>query len=468
MLSTSCVSSKAVIPVPQTFNDIKPEQFIEVSPLPSTDFGLDALTQNVEISTEESVTLSEFFKILFIEKKTNYVFTDGYNPHKPAASAVPPSLKPLPSPVLQPQGSAIPLAPTSQFSTPETIISPSSPDTSDKLLISSLNHKGSLSLLLKILMLSTNHFFIYEDSVLYVRKYSSFSFKLMPFNNIHEQLIKDLKNIGCLDVSYNSVTHSITFVSDFFAYRKAVNYLNDLVKNQSYVTLHLSVYMFSSENSEALGFDFNNLALSLSRSGLDVSITKNSDASFSLSFGSGRFGITSLIDFLNKHGSVELKQNISIGLLGSYEGKLESVTEYPYVSAVTLTQSEKASQPMQAVQFDKVDSGIILNVKTLQRDDKLFLDLDLVYRFVQKYISLSTGMSGVVVQRPQVVRSSFKSSSLLKNDSLLVLGGILTENNDISTSSFFNFFSTQKTSSSSKSSLFVTVRPQITRFKFTD
>lgn len=334
-----------------------------------------------------------------------------------------------------------------------------------------LFYEGSLSNLLNFLSKSHGVFFTFQDGILSVSSRETFIINLFRYADIDKVFVDKLKSLGAENIFYDSSSSHAVFTADYTSYQNIISFINSISSNFHYVKLRLVMVEYQSNYYDVSGLDFHKMIIdygSLSGFGSDIYIKKSADSDV-ISFGikSGKFSLSNFLHYYKTIGSVDIKQDIVLGVIGGYKGKIDSVVKIPYVDNVTVTSSVNTSS-QQGVKISDVDTGVSLEFQSYYDSsiDKLYVKLDSLFSTLAGFRSISTGQSGITVDRPIVSKRSFSSYILISPDEIAVVGGMKINYRDVTYDGLKGVDIGVNKSNSKESEMYVFIEPEITKIKF--
>jgi hypothetical protein len=168
-------------------------------------------------------------------------------------------------------------------------------------------------------------------------------------------------------------------------------------------------------------------------------------------------------------GSVDIKQDVVLGLIGSYKGKIDSVLKIPFIDNITLTAATNAAS-QQGVKLSEVDTGLNLEFQSWYDSsiDKLYIKLDTLFSTLTGFKPLSTGQTGITIDRPVISKRSLSSHILISPDEIAVVGGMRVNYKDISYDGLKGINIGLNKNNIKESEMYIFIEPEITKVKFTE
>lgn len=343
-----------------------------------------------------------------------------------------------------------------------------------------LNYRGPVRGLLKILSDLTGYFFVYEDGAVVVKQAETFSVLLPSYLNSIRSLDekkseKDLEKadflrevednlarLGARGIGYDTLSSTMTFRANAPAFRRIKGYLQDIKENASLVTMRVIILNVRLTSDENTGIDWSRFNLgwkaqmqeppfgNIPGSGSGSTSSGSPSGSNSLLaaaaqsyvegygaiFGSaganflaqtGKFTLSSLLNFISDYGKSDIIQNVFVQTLSGREGRIDVLTETPYVSSVSVAAlSSNAAATQSAANTDKAKSGVQLRLQPVYSKAAQTLSLRLYVGVfgVTRFLDLSAGALGSFTQ-PETTAKTLDTFIRMKPDQVAVLGGLI-------------------------------------------
>jgi type II secretory pathway component GspD/PulD (secretin) len=141
----------------------------------------------------------------------------------------------------------------------------------------------------------------------------------------------------------------------------------------------------------------------------------------------GRFTLSALLNFISEYGKSDIIQNVFVQTLSGREGKIDVLTETPYVSSVAVAAlSSNAAATQSAASTDKAKSGVQLRLQPVYSKAAQTLSLRLYVGVfgVTRFLDLSAGALGSFTQ-PETTVKTLDTFIRMKPDQTAVLGGLI-------------------------------------------
>jgi hypothetical protein len=422
----SCSSAPSVKPIKIDIPEFPVKQKVNIIEVPRHKIvvpysDLSAIDKEVDVNTSIPLSLQDFISLVFLQEKINLA----YNIDKDILSK--------------------------------------------KVYVSF--YKGSLSNLLNSISRSHGIFFTYQDGILSVSSKQTFIVNLFRYADIDKVVVDKLKALGADNLIYDVSSSKVVFTSDYSAYQSILAYINSISNDFHYVKLRLVMVEYQNNYSDASGLDWHKMIMDFSSvSGGGFFINKSSDSDI-ISFGikNGRFNLSNFLHYYKTMGSVDIKQDVVLGLIGSYKGKIDSVLKIPFIDNITVTAaSNTASQ--QGVKLSEVDTGLSLEFQSWYDNSigKLYIKLDTLFSTLTGFRSLSTGQTGIIVDRPIISKRSLSSYILISPDEIAVVGGMRVNYKDVSYDGLKGIDIGLNKNNIKESEMYIFIEPEITKVKFTE
>lgn len=347
-----------------------------------------------------------------------------------------------------------------------------------------LNYKGSIRGLFKVLSGLTGYFFTYQDGAVVVKQTDTFSVLLPSYLNSIRSLDekkseKDLEKadflrevedslmrLGARGIGYDTLSSTMTFRANEPAFRRVKGYLQDIKDNASLVTMRVIILNVRLTSDENAGIDWSRFNMgwkaqmqeppfgNITNSSSGSSSSGNSPGSDSLlasaaqsyieglgaiSNGTGanfltqtsKFTLSTLLNFISDYGKSDIIQNVFVQTLSGREGRIDVLTETPYVSSVSVAAlSSNAAATQSAANTEKAKSGVQLRLQPVYSKAAQTLSLRLFVGVfgVTRFVDLSAGALGSFTQ-PETTMKTLDTFIRMKPDQVAVLGGLIYDAN---------------------------------------
>lgn len=182
------------------------------------------------------------------------------------------------------------------------------------------------------------------------------------------------------------------------------------------------------------------------------------------------FSLVGFIDFLNDYGVTETKQNVMINTVTGNEVKLESLTQIPYVSSLsvgTTGSNAQNSALLGGTRTDKANDGITLKVLPAfdAYSNTVTVKLDLSIEAVIGFTNLSAGNQVGSMSQPTTAKRSFNDIIRVRPGQTVVVGGLTYDSigdNRSAPAFLMDTKAEHKALTLNRNTMFIVIRPTIT------
>ena len=369
-----------------------------------------------------------------------------------------------------------------------------------------LRFKGPLSDLLKTISENTGTFFLYENGTIMVSDSENFSVTVPSYPKLLEEIESSLSALGAKSIAYDRLTSTVNFNADFHTYKAISNYCTKLRNNASLVTLRILLLDVQLNADETSGIDWTKMvggfgaqrpnsqgysqtaqaastasgtssassttttptidAASLGKTGASVAM---SATGANLVMEGSKFSVSTMMNFMESYGHTTVLQNVFIESLSGTAGRIDALTETPYISEISFTSlSTQATLPSQAVKTDRAKDGVEMDIiPYYSRDDgSLTLSLKMSLLGVNQMVNLAAGSFGSMVQ-PETTKKHVETYLRMAPSQVAVIGGLVLDksNGNVSGIPGETYLSKSVSRSKKKEELVIVVKPTILEFE---
>ncbi|MBT9175314.1 MAG: hypothetical protein DDT22_00989 [candidate division WS2 bacterium] len=332
------------------------------------------------------------------------------------------------------------------------------------------NFQGSLGSLLSDISKNYGLFIQFKNGTISVKQEDTFFVSLFRHFDIDKHIEKQITSLGGKQVSYDIHNQRLIFTSDKKVFNRINDYLRSLSKDFSFINLHLVLIDVEESRSKTHGINIYRsiFDLSLSQLALDAAglrLKSSQDGSFSLLARDAGLSVDLFLYYLKQNASYRILQDIQIGMINTYSGKIESFQKIPYIDRVFLADTPVGAR--QGVDVKEVDAGSSVEISSTYDFDNnlLFISVNAVYRSFLRYISLTTGQ--VTFNRPLISKRLLNTHLVMSPYEMLVIGGVSSESETLAFDGIDSVNIGTNKASDLKSRLVILIKPQVTRFVYT-
>jgi len=410
----------------------------------------DLLDEELEISLPDDVEVNfEFTEQIPIEKFINLVVRDhGYSvvvreskrPVAPVSNA----------PAVPAGASAVPAAPVQ---TPQ-------PKSDDLFYLS--HFKGHLSELLDLLQDQGGYFVSVDGKVIMLDKRRSFHIRIPAGFELEKHLEKHLSALGADAVYFDPFSSRVSFSADYRAFVRCRSYLNKLHEDFSAVLLHVVMLDYDASSKDDVGLDVYKSIARFAKTGItghDVTIGGDG----TLKVKTENFDLSSYLGFIRQVTNSRIVQDLYLFVIGSYTGKIEANRKVPVIDNVTVSSTAVATQ--QGVNIKEIDVGSSIEVSANvdARSKVVYMNVIAQNQIISGYVTLSTGQSGISVDRPVVVKRAVNTRAVVSVEDILVLGGMNYEQDTVNYKGVYGFRIGNQKDEQQAGRLVIIIRPEVVK-----
>lgn len=333
----------------------------------------------------------------------------------------------------------------------------------------SVSFNGKLSDLFKTLSASTGYFFSYDNGAIIMKERETFSVLVPNYPDLLKAVEINMVKLGAEGVGYDDISSSMSFRVDYAGYQRLKEYLVNLRDNVSLVTMRIVLMNVRLNSGSSMGIDwsqmavgyqsqniqnlgFKQLAQSASNSSSSTSTTGTTTNTTSptnlfaegvgalfntsganLFMESSKFSLSALFSFMENFGKFNVMQNVFVETMSGKKGKIEIVTESPYVSEIGITAlSNNSAATSATAKTTTAKAGVIMNITPYynKKQQMLTIDLKVNVEGVNRYITLSAGSQLGSFMQPETTKKSVETFLRMKPEQVAIIGGMVYELND--------------------------------------
>lgn len=334
----------------------------------------------------------------------------------------------------------------------------------------SVSFNGKLSDLFKTLSDSTGYFFSYENGAIIMKERETFSVLVPNYPDLLKSVEANMVKLGAEGVGYDDISSSMSFKADYAGYQRLKEYLVNLRDNVSLVTMRIVLMNVRLNSGSSLGIDWSQLAVGYKSQNIQnlgfkqlAQSANNSSSSTSSStsaatnttpptnlFAEGvgalfntsganlfmetsKFSLSALFSFMENFGKFNVMQNVFVETMSGKKGKIEIVTESPYVSEIGITAlSNNSAATSATAKTTTAKAGVIMNITPYynKKQQMLTIDLKVNVEGVNRYVTISAGSQLGSFMQPETTKKSVETFLRMKPEQVAIIGGMVYELND--------------------------------------
>lgn len=364
----------------------------------------------------------------------------------------------------------------------------------------SINFKGSLKDFLEIVSKASGYFITYENNAIIVEKNKTLNILIPNHPDLLKEVKSNLESLGAKDAAYDNLTSTVSFKVDFQGLARAREYFQQLIDNASLITMRVVLLNVKLTSDEAYGIDWTRLTAGFRTKKVTASDTTGTNTTstttttaantntattttnlsdrvnavfstvgMNLLVDTAHFTFSGFFGMIEQYGKLSILQNVFIETLSGKEGKLEVLTETPYVSQVGVTAVATQSTVTQpTAQTDKARSGVAIEILPYysKKTASLGLKLKVGVYGVTRFLNLSAGNLGVLTQ-PETTKKAIETFLRMKPGQVAIIGGLVYERDDGSARGLpgDTYLTKYASKSKEREQLVVVVKPVIIEFE---
>jgi len=148
---------------------------------------------------------------------------------------------------------------------------------------------------------------------------------------------------------------------------------------------------------------------------------------------SSKFSLSALFSFMENFGKYNVMQNVFVETMSGKKGKIEIVTESPYVSEIGISSLSSSSGATAATaKTSTAKAGVIMDFTPYynRKQQMLTINMKVNVEGVNRYITLSAGSQLGTFMQPETTKKSVETFLRMKPEQVAIIGGLVYEMND--------------------------------------
>lgn len=369
----------------------------------------------------------------------------------------------------------------------------------------SVSFNGRLSDLFKTLSDSTGYFFSYENGAIVMKERETFSVLVPNYPDLLKSVEANMVKLGADGAGYDDLSSSLSFRTDYAGYQRIKEYLDNLKDNVSLVTMRIVLMNVRLNNGNSLGIDWSQMAVGWQSQNIQnlgfKKLAKLDDNSSStgtttgttstttpatnlfeqgigalfnttganLFMESSRFSLSALFSFMENFGKYNVMQNVFVETMSGKKGKIEIVTESPYVSEIGISSLSSTSGATAATaKTATAKAGVIMDFTPYynKKQQMLTINLKVNVEGVNRYVTITAGSQLGTFQQPETTKKSVETFLRMKPEQVAIIGGLVYEMNDDNVNGLpgDTYLTKNVTGKKEKEELVIVVKPTIIEF----
>lgn len=347
----------------------------------------------------------------------------------------------------------------------------------------SLRYRGKLSGFLEALSEKTGYFLVCRNGVIIPERTKVFNITVPNYSELLKLVRENIEKLGATDVSYDSLTSTISFTADYTTYQKARDLIIRLSENASLTTLRITLITVNYSAEKNLGIDWTRVLYGYGlqqmkspfadqtsgQTGFEKGIALGFDSAGVKFYLDGtKFTLEGFLKLIETYGKYSILQDVFIQALSGAKGKIDVSTEIPYIKEISLSTSGTAGTVIGTATSDKAKSGVEMEITPWYSRDSGTLTLTLkvgVYEVI-KLVTLEAGVQIGQITQPVVTKKYVETYLRLTPGQVALLGGLSYEKNMQSASGLpLDTYLTKTVGNTrNREELIILIRPSVINF----
>ena len=317
----------------------------------------------------------------------------------------------------------------------------------------------------------------YEDDTFYIGHVRTTTIKIPSIGGLDAVLKSSLASMGATNVSFDSITSSLSFSAREKEYEDIMKYLEILRNNLYVIEYEISIYNVELNDNFALGIDWSVVPtlvkdgislVSAATAGLGSAGATASGLTFGAILKNENYNAGALIHALENFGKVESVQRPKLLGLAGTNVKLTDGVEAPYIKELQSTSITNGGIQTSTVSATAL-SGIEINLKSNMLDGTVITDIGLKINDIIGYSNFEVGTTKY--SQPQTVTKSINNTMRVQPGVPIVISGLFRNKSDNGWNGIpglgetpANIVGGAKHSSSTKSEMVIVVTPRVIKY----
>lgn len=329
--------------------------------------------------------------------------------------------------------------------------------------------KGPLDKIVRKMCSLADLYCSYEDGILVVKESETFTVSLPPLGeDSYDDFVSGLEAVTGTSAVVDNTTRSLIYSSGQRTHEKALRYFDRLRANTALIVFETHVWEVLLTNQNQTGIDWDsfsfvsgNWAADLIRSG-----SPNIEGSLGIGtkFTSSDLTFDGVFEFLATQGAVKTVSQPQITVLSGSTAAMRVGNSRDYISEVSRSEGFDSADDL-SVTTSTIETGLSLEIESAWDDStvygKLKIELQELVDLVEKEVS------GTNIQLPETSERSLETRIRVRPGDALLIGGIVTERDDVASSGlgFMKpFLPTSRNAQARNTELVIMMRPRVIIF----
>lgn len=378
---------------------------------------------------------------------------------------------------------------------------------------------GKLSDFLNLLSQSSGYFLQYGHAGIVVKEVDSFNLGVPSYPDLLKEVEANLKALGATSIAYDRLSSSLSFTADAVVHKRVRVFCESLRNNASLVSMRIMLMNVKLNGDKNAGIDWSKMIYAAGSQRAVKAFGQRTDSGLSLTttapitdpatgavtpgsvdfsgapidmstftalsgqalvmnstganlfLEAGRVSLSALFNFIDTYGSYKIMQNVSVLAMSGTKGRLDVLTETPYVSEISLSAlSNQAATATQSVKTEKAKSGVEMDIlpQYNKQEGVLTMALKISVLGVTRFLSLEAGQLIGRITQPETTRKSIETYLRMSPYQTAVIGGLVYDKNSNTATGLPGETLATKAynSNEDREELVVVVRPTVIEFEF--
>lgn len=369
----------------------------------------------------------------------------------------------------------------------------------------SVSFNGKLTDLFKTLSDSTGYFFSYDNGAIVMKERETFSVLVPNYPDLLKAIEANMSKLGAEGVGYDDISSSMSFRVDYAGHQRLKEYLTNMRDNVSLVTMRIVLMNVRLNSGSNMGIDWSQMAVGYKSQNIQnlgfkqlAQSTSNSSSSTgsttstisttpptnlfadgvgglfnttgaNLFVESAKFSMSALFSFMENYGKFNVMQNVFVETMSGKKGKIEIVTESPYVSEIGISSLSSSSGATAATaKTSTAKAGVTMNIAPFynKKQQMLTIDLKVNVEGVNRYVTITAGSQLGSFMQPETTKKLVETFLRMKPEQVAIIGGMVYELNDDNVNGMpgDTYLTKNETGKKEKEELVIIVKPTIIEF----
>ena len=287
----------------------------------------------------------------------------------------------------------------------------------------------------------------------------SFAVLLPPAPGIATAVLPSVKGLGAQDAVFDPSMHALVFTATPEVSRKVEQFVQQLIKEQRLVFYEIYAFQVDLGDDKQLGIAWDKLNWSDGTTTVDLGkVVAGVGAVSKIQFSTAKLGADILLSFLKEQGDVKVLSKPVGSVLSGQTQTFRHGESFSTLSKLLQTKDAQGNTSP-TVEESIVKTGFEMKFKPHVRENTVFMDVEL---FLNDLVSLNETKVGDSIQLnlPHTKENTVKTTLTAESGQAVILGGVVTERDDIKRSKFL-FFNLSEKKTKKRSELVFYIKPTV-------